>query len=42
MTNRYDVLDLAAVDLFWSLEIDGVPAASGELDLPALEPESPR
>jgi beta-galactosidase len=38
VTNRYDVQDLAAVDLGWSLEVDGVPTASGELDLPALEP----
>lgn len=38
VTNRFDVVDLAAVRFRWVLETDGLPTASGDLEVPPLAP----
>ena len=38
VTNRYDVRDTSGVSFGWSLEVDGVAAAAGALDVPPLAP----
>ncbi len=36
VTNRFDVRDLANVHVRWTLEVDGLQAAAGDLEMPAL------
>ncbi|WP_405752431.1 DUF4981 domain-containing protein [Streptomyces sp. NBC_00012] len=38
ITNGYDFAGTAHLDFEWSHEVDGVPAGSGTLDVPELEP----
>ncbi|MET8676559.1 glycoside hydrolase family 2 TIM barrel-domain containing protein [Streptomyces sp. NPDC004647] len=38
ITNGYDFADLAGLSFLWSYEVEGVPAAEGELAVPPLGP----
>jgi beta-galactosidase len=40
IASHYDVVDTAHLDFSWVLEREGVPVASGDLDVPALPPRT--